>query len=137
MWHHFQLSKLSAQLNLLVIRLHSNSYGGYVVDLTPRPGRHSSCIVLSHHLNLQNLALIFFYILMIILLIKYCLKMIIYIKLIGIQLQAYTRRSVYILETNCIHNLITANQTIMLLQSQHRGSLGLRREGKELNVAIR
>ena len=33
-WHHFQLSKLSVKLNLLVIRLHSNSYGGYVVDLT-------------------------------------------------------------------------------------------------------
>ena len=57
-----------------------------MVDLTLRPGRHSSCIVLSHHLNLQNLDLIFSYILMIILLIKYCLKMIIYIELIGIQL---------------------------------------------------
>src|SRR4029434_1669508 len=51
-----------------------------------RPGRHSSCIVLSDHLNLQNLDLIFSYILMIILLIKYCLKIIIYIEFIGIQL---------------------------------------------------
>ena len=57
-----------------------------MVDLALRPGRHSSCIVLSHHLNLQNLDLIFSYILMIILLIKYCLKISIYIELIGIQL---------------------------------------------------
>ena len=57
-----------------------------MVDLTLRPGRHSRCIVLSHHLNLQNLDLIFSYTLMIILLIKYCLKMIIYFELIGIQL---------------------------------------------------
>ena len=57
-----------------------------MVDLTLRPGRHSSCIVQSHHLNLQNLDLISSYILMIIMLIKHCLKMIIYIELIGIQL---------------------------------------------------
>src|SRR4029434_5096153 len=68
-----------------VIKLHSNSNGGYMVDLTLRPGRHSSCNVLSHHLNLHNLDLIFSYILMI-LLIKYCLKIIIYIEFIGIQL---------------------------------------------------
>ena len=57
-----------------------------MVDLTLKSGRHSSCIVLSHHLNLQNLDLIFSYILMIILLIKYCLKIIIYVEFIGIQL---------------------------------------------------
>ena len=51
-----------------------------MVDLALRPGRYSSCIVPSHHLNLQNLDLIFSLYdstLMIILLIKYCLKIII------------------------------------------------------------
>src|SRR4029434_9614071 len=46
--------KLSVWLNLLVIKLHSNSYGAYVVDLTLRPGRHSSCNVLSHHLKIRS-----------------------------------------------------------------------------------
>ena len=41
-------------------------------DLALKPGTDRSCIVLSHHLNLQYLDLIFSYILMIILLIKHC-----------------------------------------------------------------
>ena len=57
-----------------------------MVDLALRPGRHGSCIELSHNLNLQNLDPIFSYTLMIILLIKYCLKIIIYVEFIGIQL---------------------------------------------------
>ena len=50
-----------------------------MVDLALKPGTHRSCIVLSHHLHLQNLDLLFSYIFIIILLIKYCRKMIIYI----------------------------------------------------------